>query len=57
MDEIVKIGPTFGWGPPQYHNELMQILSRERTTLKSGDRILNTHYRPWATNGIGGNLK
>lgn len=51
MDRYVRAGQQLGWTQPQYHSKLMEIITKERQSLKSGDRILNKHHRAWATDG------
>ena len=51
MQHAVDAGRQLGWNQGQYSSELMRIITAERAALKSGDRILNVHYRPHATDG------
>ena len=49
MTDYVVMGRQFGWNQAQYHAALMDVITGERAALKSGDRLLNMHHRPWAT--------
>jgi len=51
MTDVVTRGQPLGWTQSQYNNELMKIISKEKTALKSGDRILNINHHPKATDG------
>jgi hypothetical protein len=49
MDEFLKQGKQENWLQEQYSQALDKIIEKEREALKTGDRILNKNYRPWAT--------
>ena len=49
MEDYVKLGNQKGWGQPEYHKALVEIIAEEKAALKAGDRILNKNHRPKAT--------
>jgi hypothetical protein len=48
MNRVLERGTSQGWGQTQYQDALQNIIREERQLLKSGERMLNKHHRPWA---------
>ena len=49
MQNIADLGKAQGWSAKQFNTALHGLLRAERSALRSGHRILNKHFRPWAT--------
>ncbi|HLD96091.1 MAG TPA: AHH domain-containing protein, partial [Alphaproteobacteria bacterium] len=48
MNEVLEKSENQNWSQNQYKQKLVEIIQEEKSFLKSGDRILNKNYRPWA---------
>jgi len=51
MNVVLRTSRGQNWSQDQFRLRLIQIMQKERTLLKSGERRLNTHARPWAEGG------
>ncbi|MFN7710605.1 MAG: AHH domain-containing protein [Holosporales bacterium] len=49
MSDVIEQAKGQNWTQKQYRDELARIISEERQLLKSGERALNKHHRPWAS--------